>query len=125
MTNAFQPDAIGSIVPIFGSTAAAGGIIFIPTDIKIALYTAVAGDAVLVNPTAGGFTINFPAVPVAGNQIRVSNVTSSLNTITLDGGAIDVEDPDLSLASMGTTATLTGDGFSYDFMYTGGLWKVV
>lgn len=95
------------------------------TDIQTEAYDAAAGEAVLVNVSGGGFTVTFPADPAVGSQIRVVNVTSSLNTLTIDGGTINVEDPDLSIDAMGTTATLTGDGFSYDFMYTGVYWKVV
>lgn len=54
------------------------------TAIKTALYTTRVWESVLANPTAGGFVVNIPtAVDVKGQQLKVKNVSASVNAITL------------------------------------------
>lgn len=92
---------------------------------KTTAYTANPEETVIVDPSSAGFTVTFPAAPVAGMFVRVTNITTSTNVVTIDGGTINIEDPDDGVGSLGTTATLTGSGFSYGFLFTGTFWKVV
>lgn len=95
------------------------------SDVQTSAYTAKPEETVFVDPSGGSFTVDLPSAPVAGTFVRVTNVTTSANVITLDGDTNDVEDPDLALSSMGTTAGITQAGFSYGYVFTGTFWKIV
>lgn len=81
--------------------------------IKTAAYTAVAGDYLIADTTAGTFTITLPATPTAGSMVRIAdgndwattNLTVGRNTHTIEGLAEDL--------------ILNIRGLSIDFVYDG------
>lgn len=87
--------------------AAGGGLEFSSGDLQIAnpegvwsitsvqtgTYGASVGEVVRCDPSGGGFTVNLPtASGIAGQQVVVKNVTSSTNTITVDGNGAETID---------------------------------
>ena len=103
----------GAGVPSF---AAAGGITFAT---KTTTYTAVNGDALLCNTSAGAFTITLPASPVLNNQIYFQDSTGSFSTnaLTIDPGSNNI------MGSSGTlVATLANAGFG--LFYNGSEWRI-
>lgn len=58
------------------------------TPVKTAAYTAVPWDAVMVDPSGGGFTVTLPpAAQEVGAELLVKNVTTSVNDVTLAAAA--------------------------------------
>ena len=104
----------GAGVPSFA--AAAGGITFAT---KTTTYTAVNGDALLCNTSAGAFTITLPASPVLNNQIYFQDSTGSFSTnaLTINPGSNNI------MGSSGTlVATLANAGFG--LFYNGSEWRI-
>jgi hypothetical protein len=63
------------------------------TSVQTGTLTATAGQIVRCDPSGGGFTVNLPdATNLAGEIIIIKNVTSSTNTITVDGDAAQTID---------------------------------
>jgi len=56
---------------IQGISGATGGSS--PWAVKTSAYTAVTGDRILADTSAGGFTITLPATPTAGNYIEIND----------------------------------------------------
>ena len=85
---------------------------------KTSNYTAVSGDRILTNTTAGSFTITLPASPSAGNTVIVydianwetNNLTVARNGSTIEGSADDF------LLDLGQ--------IKVDFVYSGTTWQV-
>lgn len=85
---------------------------------KTANYTAVNGDLLIADTTAGTFTITLPATPSTGNYIRVAdgnnwettNLTIGRNGSTIEGSAADL--------------TLDVAGITVDIIYDGTTWEV-
>lgn len=89
------------------------------TSIKIAAYTAAAGEIVRVDPSAGGFTVTLPATHVAGSEISVKNVTDSLmNAVTVDPADLDTIDGS-------TTYSLRGRRVGVTFVSDGTDWMAL
>lgn len=79
-----------------GATGATGpaGPDYTVTTVKTGAYTAAAGELVRCDPSGAGFNVTLPAVGGgnAGKRIRVENVTTSGNSITvLPTGADTIE----------------------------------
>lgn len=86
---------------------------------KTASYTAVAGDKIIADTTAGAFNITLPATPATGNTVEitdgsdwsVNNLTVLRNGSTIEGGADDV--------------LISTKGVTVQFIYSGTTWQVV
>jgi len=77
--------------------------------------TATHGALVLYNPAAGGFTINAPASPVAGERWSLKNVTVSVNAMTVSGNGNSIETPDgVLLASFVIGIAFAGLSYLFD-----------
>ena len=105
----------GAGVPVW-ATAAAGGVTFTT---KTTTYTAVNGDALLCNTSAGAFTITLPASPVLNNQIYFQDSTGSFSTnaLTINPGSNNIMGSSGSLI-----ATLANAGFG--LFYNGSEWRI-
>lgn len=89
------------------------------TTVKTSLYTAILGDLVRCNPTAGGFAVNLPAATGNANKtVMVKNVTTSVNTITIAASGFETID--------GVATISMNLGFeSFVFVSDGSNWMVV
>ena len=68
------------------------------TDVKTGTYTAAAGELVLYDVTAGGFTHYFPAGPTLGNEVAFYDYGGHAgNFLSLDGNGNNVQGGSLSL----------------------------
>ncbi|WP_437494174.1 SGNH/GDSL hydrolase family protein [Sorangium sp. So ce1014] len=66
-------------------------------------YTATYGERVPCDPTAGGFTVALPtAVGHDGEQIAFNNMSSSTNTVTLDGNLSETIDGSATIPGLST-----------------------
>jgi len=85
---------------------------------KTANYTAVSGDKLLVDTSAGTFTITLPASPTSGNSIVLAdgadwyttNLVIARNSQTIEGIAEDL--------------TLNVKGIQVELIYDGATWEV-
>lgn len=90
----------------------------IPWVKKTAAYTAVAGDRIIGDTTAGPFTITLPAAATAGDTIEftdgnswaTNNLTIARNGLTIEGAANDV--------------AFDVKGITVQFIYDGSTWQV-
>lgn len=100
------------------TSASSGSIPVVNYIRKTANYTAVNGDLLIADTTAGTFTITLPATPSTGNYIRVAdgnnwettNLTIARNGSTIEGSAADL--------------TLDVAGITVDIIYDGTTWEV-
>ncbi len=100
------------------TSASSGSIPVTNYSRKTANYTAVNGDLLIADTTAGTFTITLPATPSIGNYIRVAdgnnwettNLTIARNGSTIEGSATDL--------------TLDVAGITVDIIYDGTTWEV-
>lgn len=88
----------------------------IPTAVKTANYTASAGDLVLADPTAAGFTVTLPASPLVGEMVGVKKIDDGVNAVTVlaTGTTIDGD----------ADALLLGPGSAGMFVYDGTEWRI-
>ena len=85
---------------------------------KTANYTAVSGDKILADTSAGTFTITLPATPTAGDSVvladganwATNNLTVARNSQTIEGASADL--------------TLSMFSTQVEFIYTGTTWEV-
>ena len=92
-------------------------------NIKSADYTAVDGDRIIANTTAGSFTITLPATPIIGAYVQitdggnwaVNNLLINRNGSTIEGIADTVA---IDIAQ--TTVEFTYDGSTWQFTSTTG-----
>ncbi len=100
------------------TSASSGASTVVNYSRKTANYTAVNGDLLIADTTAGTFTITLPATPSTGNYIRVAdgnnwettNLTIARNGSTIEGSATDL--------------TLDVAGITVDIIYDGTTWEV-
>jgi len=100
------------------TSASSGASTVVNYSRKTANYTAVNGDLLIADTTAGTFTITLPATPSTGNYIRVAdgnnwettNLTIARNGSTIEGSASDL--------------TLDVAGITVDIIYDGTTWEV-
>lgn len=105
----------GAGVPVF-ATPGGGGITYVT---KTANYTAVNGDFLLCNTSAGAFTITLPASPTLNNQVYFQDSTGSfsINALTINPGTNNI------MGSSGNLiATLSNAGFG--LFYNGTEWRI-
>ena len=64
------------------------------TSVKIATHSATTGERVLVDPTAGGFNVNLPAISVGnkGELVAVKNQSDSVNPVSINPNGSDTVD---------------------------------
>lgn len=76
---------------IQGISGATGGTS--PWAVKTSAYTAVTGDRILADTSAGAFTITLPATPVAGNYIEITDPkeTWGTNNLTVARNGSNIE----------------------------------
>lgn len=110
-----------------GQTAAAaalgalgGAPKLVPTALKVANYTAVSGDLVRCNTTAGPFTVTLPAAPADGTIVGVRVVTFGAgNNLTVACGGSDA----LEVTGGATSATIAGlQGKFYQYHASDAVW---
>lgn len=100
--------------------AGAGGGTLNPWSVKTANYTAVNGDRLVANTTAGSFTITMPANPSVGDFVQLidggdwntNNLSVTFNGATVEGLA-------------DTTLLMTTSHIGVEFIYDGTTWQVV
>jgi hypothetical protein len=107
----------GAGVPTFTTlTIPSGGITYVT---KTANYTAVNGDFLLCNTSAGAFTITLPASPTLNDQVYFQDSTGSFSTnaLTIDPGSKNI------MGSSGVlVTTLANAGFG--LFYNGTQWRI-
>lgn len=95
-----------------------------PTAVKVSNYTAVPGDFIPCDVTAGSFTITLPTAPAEGSTIG-AKITSTLitNIIVVKTGGADV----FNKAGGATSGTITLPGQAMHFQYKSStaIWYVV
>lgn len=114
---------IGDGSTAFTSLQWAAPMVLTPTAVKTATYTAVVGELVRVDATAGAVVINLPSAPAASSQIGVIKLDSTSSAVTVTRGGTDV----FQVAGGGTTLTLPGtnraDAFTAVILqYVSGVW---
>lgn len=89
------------------------------TSVKTGTYTADFGEIVRCDPSGGGFTINLPtASGSAGKSLIIKNVSSSLNSISIQADGVETID--------GTnTQTANSAWASYYLVSDGAGWMIV
>lgn len=84
---------------------------------KTANYTAVAGDYLFCNTSAGSFTVTLPATPAVNDTVRIADVSGSFATYNLNvarnGAKIVGANEDLALDVQNASVVLTYSGATY------------
>lgn len=81
----------GDLGGTYPNPTVTAGLHLIPTTLKTAPYTAVVGDLVLTDTTAGGVTITLPTAPVDKATIAIKMVVQGgTNVTTVNTGGADV-----------------------------------
>lgn len=99
-------------------TAASSGTSVSSWSKKTANYTAVSGDKIIGDTTAGTFTITLPASPTTGNSIVVAdgaNWSTTNLTIARNGSTIE---------GLAENLTLNIPNIEVEFIYDGTTWEV-
>ena len=118
---AVAPGTSGNVLTSNGtawtSAAPAGGITF---TVKSANYTAVAGDNILANTSAGSFTITLPASPSTGSVINISDSGGRFQlfplTVARNGKTIMGLSEDLFVSN---------NSASFGLAYNGSTWRII
>ena len=108
-----------------GSAGTAGSLGFTgsrgalePWSVRTSNYTAVDGDRVLADTSAGTFTVTLPATPINGAYVQISDA-NDFNTVNLtvarNGSTIEGLTDDVILDLKGCT---------FEFIYNGSTWQV-
>jgi len=84
---------------------------------KTANYTAVAGDSLFANTSAGSFTITLPASPAVNNKVTIHDIAGTWNanpvTIARNGNILAGATEDLVLNVRNATVMLVYSGATY------------
>jgi Collagen triple helix repeat (20 copies) len=91
--------------------------------VKSTTYTAVNGDRLIANTSAGVFTITLPATPVTGAYVVITDANNwSANNLTVarNGSTIEGYAQDLVLDQKGVTVELIYDGVTWSVTATTG-----
>lgn len=104
-----------NIKSVNGTTLLGSGDLAVPVDpswtIKTANYTAVNGDALMCNTTAGAFTITLPASPSASHVVRVADYAGTFATYNLTIGRNSSKimglSEDMTISTNNASVTLT------------------
>jgi hypothetical protein len=110
----FSIDKLNSV-----TATAASAVDFSVTAVKTSTYTANTNELVQCNPTGGGFTVNLPtAGGRTGKHILVKNVSSSINTITIQPAGAETID--------GSTPVLMNIGYQAIHVISNGTnWVII
>ena len=99
------------------------------TDIKTgpSTYVAIIGELVLFNPSGGGFQIDGPTAPTAGDVFSIKNVTTSVVSATIDKGATAaaIEDPFTSTLVASYSTGALGSLLSTNYVFDGTNYVIV
>lgn len=105
------------------TSASSGSIPVTNYSRKTANYTAVNGDLLIADTTAGTFTITLPATPSTGNYVRIAdgnNWETTNLTVARNGSTIEGNTSDLTLDVAGITVDIIYDGTTWEvFANTG------
>lgn len=131
MTQAHNPNAVGSVVPIWATIGAGpqgpigpqgppGPGLTLSAGVAIGATTVLPNIRQRYNPSGGTFTLKAPAAPALGDQFGVKNVNASVTAITIDGNGNNIVNP----ATHALVATfLRGGAFTgVDFVFDGTNW---
>jgi len=92
-------------------------------DVKIANYRAVNGEIVLVDTTAGGWTLSPPLSPEINTSFGFHIVAQSPNLLTIDGDGVDLE---VGINKQASSITCPGEkGFSIFWAFHPNDWSIV
>lgn len=93
-----------------------------PTAVKTTGYTAVVGDLIPADATAGGFTITLPAAPADKSVVLVKKIDSSANAVTVQRSGSDV----FNIAGGASTLQLVLQDQTVSLQYkaSGAIWYV-
>jgi hypothetical protein len=82
---------------------------------KTAAYTALVGEVIRADASAGGFTITLPAAPGAGAAVTVMKVDATTNIVTVVGSGVTTIDGDPSclIVSQWTSGVFIFDGTNW------------
>jgi hypothetical protein len=87
---------------------------------KTANYTAVSGDNILANTSAGSWTLTLPATPATGATVQVMDSIGTFGvyplTVARNGSTVMSAAEDMILAVNGAATT---------FVYNGSTWRVI
>jgi hypothetical protein len=106
------------------AAADAAAVRLVPTAVKTGAYTAVPGDLVLADASAGSVTITLPAGPADGTAIAVKvTAIAGANTVTIArGGTTDTFN---ATGSTSLTLRLLNQGVIAQYKASTGIWWVV
>jgi hypothetical protein len=106
------------------ATADAAAARLVPTAVKTGAYTAVPGDLVLADASAGSVTITLPAGPADGAAVAVKvTAIAGANTVTIArGGTTDTFN---GAGSTSLTLRLLNQGVIAQYKASTGIWWVI
>lgn len=116
--------AVGSVGQVLTSNGAAAPTWTSPSSggftAKTANYTAVSGDNILANTSAGSWTLTLPATPTTGSAVQVMDSIGTFGvyplTVARNGSTI---------MSTAENMTLSVNGAATTFVYNGSTWRVI
>lgn len=116
--------AVGSVGQFLTSNGAAAPTWTSPSSgsftAKTANYTAVSGDNILANTSAGSWTLTLPATPTTGSAVQVMDSIGTFGvyplTVARNGSTI---------MSAAENMTLDVNGAATTFVYNGSTWRVI
>jgi hypothetical protein len=95
------------------------------TPTKTATFTASNREAYGYDPVGVGFQINLPAAPSNGDTVLLKNVTTDVTSVTINGGAFNVEDPANPGSIVSATEAASGAGLTLRYSFDGTQWLLV
>jgi hypothetical protein len=87
---------------------------------KTTNYTAVSGDNILANTSAGSWTLTLPASPSTGNAVQVMDSIGTFGTYPLT-----VARNGSTIMSAAENMTMAVNGAATTFVYNGSTWRVI
>ena len=98
------------------------------TPTKTATFTASNREAYAYDPSGGSFQINLLTSgpgPNNGDTVLLKNVTTDVTSVTINGGAFNVEDPANPGSIVSTTEAASGAGLTLQYSFDGTQWLLV
>jgi hypothetical protein len=87
---------------------------------KTANYTAVSGDNILANTSAGSWTLTLPATPATGSVVQVMDSIGTFGVYPLTVGRNGS-----TIMSAAENMTMDVNGAATTFVYNGSTWRVI
>jgi hypothetical protein len=116
--------AVGSVGQVLTSNGAAAPTWVSPTSggftAKTTNYTAVSGDNILANTSAGSWTLTLPATPATGSAVQVMDSIGTFGVYPLT-----VARNSSTIMSAAEDMTLSVNGAATTFVYNGSTWRVI